>query len=563
MSRYSNYPTLVNIEAVANAIIISVSLIALTQGNAIDLVPPQVLIGTSLIALTYFALIHWIIKKRSEFVSALIMTIISSLNVLLLIIGTGGFESPYFIMWLGVIAVAGLFGAAATGIVTAGSVGMLAFSWFNSNFNSEYLINHIPQLLGILSAAALIEFIYRTPGKKHFVKYDPATKLEKQLHQEAIKADALVNAMAEGVIVTDRKGHITMMNQVASYLTNWSQHDALGLDYHTVVDLKLQSHDGSAVHTDPLTQSIQHLKPVTSSEIVVTSKDGRVAQVALTATAIADEKGQANGAILVMRDITKQKALDREKDEFISTASHEMRTPVAAIEGYLSLLMNPKVATVDDRARNLLEKAHSSTGHLSALFRDLLSITKLEDGSKKLPREAVNLSDMVNSVVADMQFVAASKKLGLGMAGAAPSGTASIPQALYVMANPERLREVIMNLIENAIKYTTTGSVTVAVASNGTEVTFSVTDTGTGIEAEDLPHLFEKFYRVPKTAGKVSGTGLGLYLCRTVVESFGGRIWVESTPGQGSTFSFTLGQLTPEQVSKAQRDKQVLIQPSS
>lgn len=563
MARYQQYSTLVNIEAVANALVIIVSTINLFGGNDTTLVPPQLLIGTSLAALVYFALGHNQVKKRSEYASALIMTLLSAFNILLLIVGTGGFESPYFALWLGVIIVAGLFGKKATIGAVVTTFAAMALSWSGTSFNIDFLTTHLPQIIGVLAAAALIEFIFRDANKKTLKRTDDTKKLQSQLSQESFKAEALVNAMTEGVVVIDDTGHITLMNNSAAAMTGWSTMTTTGLDYRTPLKLALKNHDGSVQPSDPLHQAMTTNKAVASNDIVLTSKDGKSILLAITATAIPTEDGKVTGGILVMRDITKQKELERQKDEFISTASHEMRTPVAAIEGYLSLLMNPKVATVDDRARVLLQKAHDSTGYLGTLFRDLLSITKMEDGTKKLPREAVNLSDMVKSVVSDMQFVAASKKLSLSIASAATAGTATIEQPVYVMANPERLREVVMNLIENAIKYTPSGSIVVSIQGNTKEAIFNVTDTGPGIAPEDQPHLFEKFYRVAKTAQTVSGTGLGLYLCRSVIESFGGHMSVSSTPGQGSTFGFVLPQLSNEQISKAERDKKVLIQPTN
>lgn len=562
MARYQNYSTLVNIEAVANALVVIVSTVNLLNNPDGSLVPPQLLIGTSLVALGYFAIGHTLVKKRSEYASALIMTLLSTLNIILLIIGTGGFESPYFALWLGVIIVAGLFGRRATIGTTVATVALMMLSWSGASFTTVFLTEHLPQIIGTLGAAALIEFIFRDSNKKSLKKTDEAKKLQTQLSQESFKAGALVNAMTEGVVVIDAVGKITLMNSAAAFMTGWSTSSSVGLDYRTPLKLGLKNHDGTVQASDPLGQAVSTGKAVASNDITLTSKDGKTVLLAITATAVPSEDGKAAGGLIVMRDITKQKELERQKDEFISTASHEMRTPVAAIEGYVSLAMNPKVATIDDRARSILQKAHDSTGHLGSLFRDLLSITKMEDGTKKLPQEAVNLSGMVKSVVSDMQFVAASKKLSLSIAGISAADSTTLEQEVYVMANPERLREVVMNLIENAIKYTPTGSITVATQGNGQEVTFSVTDTGPGIAPEDQPHLFEKFYRVAKTASTVNGTGLGLYLCRSVIESFGGHVNVSSTPGQGSTFGFTLPQLSPEQVSKAQRDKEVLIQPT-
>jgi len=563
VARYQQYSTLVNIEAVANGLVVIVSAINLVGNTDLSLVPPQLLIGTSLVALAYFAIGHHILRKRSEYTSALIMTLISVLNIILLIVSTGGFESPYFALWLGVIVVAGLFGRKATIGTVVGTFAAMGLSWSGTSFDMKFVTTHLPQIIGTLAAAGLIEFIFKDASTKALKKSNDTKKLQTQLTQESFKAEALVDAMTEGVVVVDGLGRITLMNSSAAFMTGWSTASALGLDYRSPISLGLKAHDGTVQASDPLEQAMTTGKAVASNDIMLTSKDGKSIMLAITATSIPGDNGKPAGGILVMRDITKQKELERQKDEFISTASHEMRTPVAAIEGYLSLAMNPKVATIDERARGILQKAHDSTGHLGMLFRDLLSITKMEDGTKKLPREAVNISDMIKSVVSDMQFVAASKKLSLSIAGAVIAGTTSLEQPLHVMANPERLREVIMNLIENAIKYTPSGSITVDIKGDGKQVSFSVTDTGPGIAPEDQPHLFEKFYRVAKTAQTVSGTGLGLYLCRTVVESFGGHVTLSSTPGQGSTFGFVLPQLSNEEVAKAERDKQVLIQPTS
>lgn len=371
---------------------------------------------------------------------------------------------------------------------------------------------------------------------------------------ERYKAKVLIEAMSEGVVVIDEAGTITMMNQAAAIITGWTTMSATGLNYRTPLRLSLISDSGELQATDPVSQAMAEKQAVASSDIEITQQNGGKLLLSVTATALPD-----GGAIVVMRDITKQKELERQKDEFISTASHEMRTPVAAVEGYISLAMNPKVATIDDRAKALLEKAHDSTGHLGTLFRDLLTITRMEDGLKQLPREAVNLTLLTKSVVSDMQFAAASKQLSLQLAGAGLPGNTALDRPVYVMANPERLREVIMNLIENAIKYTPSGSVVVTAGGDGKTAGFSVTDTGPGISAEDQPHLFQKFYRVAKTSGHTSGTGLGLYLCRTVIESFGGHVSVTSAPGKGSTFGFTLDQLS-EDDAQANKD---LIQPSA
>ena len=238
-----------------------------------------------------------------------------------------------------------------------------------------------------------------------------------------------------------------------------------------------------------------------------------------------------------------------------------MRTPVAAIEGYISLAMNPNVATIDDRAKKYLEKSHETIQHLGQLFKDLLSVTKAEEGVVGGKIEAVNLGKLLQATVDDMQFAAAKKKLTLVFQIGGASGKAIAP-LYYVASNAERLREVVENLIDNAIKFSTEGGIKVTLEGNDKEVTVGVSDTGMGIPAEDIPHLFQKFYRVDSDASHtIGGTGLGLYLCRRVIEAFNGRIWVESKIGQGSTFRFSLPRLSDSEVERLQSSS--TVQPES
>jgi two-component system sensor histidine kinase VicK len=259
-----------------------------------------------------------------------------------------------------------------------------------------------------------------------------------------------------------------------------------------------------------------------------------------------------SGGIALFRDISAEKEVERQRDEFISTASHEMRTPVAAVEGYLSLAMNPAVATIDDRAKQYLEKAHSATQHLGQLFRDLLSVTKLED-NRLSPDEVFDLTALVKDVVSDMKFEANKKGLEIqfGAEDQRIRGENTLMPVYATRANPQRLREVMTNLIENAIKFTPQGSIRVAIGGSNDTISVSVTDSGIGIAPEDIDHLFQKFYRIDNTATRtIGGTGLGLYLCRSIIERAGGRIWVESQPGSGSTFHFSLPRQASDKIGK-------------
>jgi signal transduction histidine kinase len=274
--------------------------------------------------------------------------------------------------------------------------------------------------------------------------------------------------------------------------------------------------------------------------------------VTLSLSPIYDHERKISGGIGLFRDISAEREVARQRDEFISTDSHEMRTPVAAVEGYLSLAMNPAVATIDDRAKQYLDKAHSATQHLGQLFRDLLSVTKMED-DRHSPEEVFDLTSLVKDVVSDMKFEADKKGLEVqfGAEDQRIRGENNLLPVYAVKANPQRVREVLSNLMENAIKFTPQGSIRVTIGGGNDSASVSVTDSGIGIAAEDIPHLFQKFYRIDNSATRtIGGTGLGLYLCRSIIERAGGRIWVESEMGSGSSFRFSLPRQASEKIGK-------------
>jgi signal transduction histidine kinase len=241
-----------------------------------------------------------------------------------------------------------------------------------------------------------------------------------------------------------------------------------------------------------------------------------------------------------------------------------MRTPLAAIEGYLSLALNPKTAQIDANARNYLEKAASSTKHLGELFRDLLTSSKAEDGRLISYPAVVEVGEIAEQVAEAAKFPAQSKGLELKYAVSAdsPAGGKAMRPLYYAYADPNRIREVFQNIVDNAIKYTVTGSITVRLTGNAGTIQVQVQDTGAGIPAEDIPHLFQKFYRVDNSSTRTtSGTGLGLFICKRIVELYNGRIWVESELGKGSTFFINLPRLNAQQALEMQRKQAATINP--
>ncbi|KKQ37121.1 MAG: Two-component sensor histidine kinase, partial [Candidatus Woesebacteria bacterium GW2011_GWA1_37_7] len=235
----------------------------------------------------------------------------------------------------------------------------------------------------------------------------------------------------------------------------------------------------------------------------------------------------------------KLKALDAQKDEFISMAAHELRAPMTAIKGYISMVMEGDTGDIPEKARGFLADANSINERLIRLVNNMLNVSRIEEGRIVFQWEEEELSQVVRAVY--NQFIPEAARKGL-------SYTLEIPKQVKdkVRVDPDRIHEVIANLISNAIKYTDRGSVKVMLSqSSKDKVKVEVIDTGSGISLVEQKKLFQKFYRVETNVGKTTGTGLGLYISRLLVEKFSGLIGIESQEGKGSNFWFELPILNP------------------
>ena len=237
---------------------------------------------------------------------------------------------------------------------------------------------------------------------------------------------------------------------------------------------------------------------------------------------------------------------DQMKSEFVSIASHELLTPISAIEGYLSMILDEHIAgnNLDDQTKDYLGKCFASAKRLSMLVKDLLSVSRIESGKMKIEPQQLNLQKTIQDTVDQLRFVAEEKKVTLIFE--APN-----PPLPFAWADPDRTAQVMVNLVSNAIKYNRpeNGTVTITTSLNKHDhlITTSVTDTGMGMNREQMSHLFEKFYRIDsKQTMGILGTGLGLYITKSIVERMGGSINVQSTPEKGSTFSFSVPVLQVE-----------------
>ena len=367
---------------------------------------------------------------------------------------------------------------------------------------------------------------------------------------------AILDAVDDGVLAVDSQGNIVVINPAATQITGWSGSDAVGLIFNSV--LKISNNDGAEMLdvSNPVNRVLQTGTNFTTRDLFVKTPSGKVAPIFLAVNSIG---GQNSGAVVVFRDISKELKENREQTEFISTASHEMRTPVASIEGYLGLALNPTTATIDARAKSYLEKAHENTRHLGQLFQDLLDITKAEDGRLKNEPVVLDAIEFARNIWEGLRQKASDKGLNyIFEPDYHKTGEKTLTPVFFIHADRDHLHEILNNLFENAIKYTPSGKVSVNVTGGNDNVEISVTDSGIGIPAEDIPHLFQKFYRVDNSETReINGTGLGLFLSRKLTESIGGSLNVESEYKKGSTFTVKLPRITREnaEVLKAKEEE--------
>ena len=372
-------------------------------------------------------------------------------------------------------------------------------------------------------------------------------------------AELALRTIHDGIIIVNKDGIVQYINPAGVEMTGCEKpENALNLDFSLI--MKFEKTDGARVddNNNEFLTAVKTNQEFESREFVLMSKQAdRKTPIALHMTPSGDGRSDR---IITFRNIAKELEEEGAQTEFISTASHEMRTPVASIEGYLGLALNPQTATIDARARQYLESAHNASKHLGNLFRDLLDVTKLDDKCIHPHSIPIELTGFVKKFTDE--YMPKFKEKNINYSFGAESmkskrfagGGKAIDQVVYTFADADFLGEILANLVENAIKYTPEGgAIWVNVQGDGDRALINVTDTGIGIAAEDLQHIFQKFYRADNSQTRtVGGTGLGLYLVKQRVEAMSGRVWAESAFGEGSTFYVSLPRLTSDEFEKRQ-----------
>lgn len=346
-----------------------------------------------------------------------------------------------------------------------------------------------------------------------------------------LRNELILNAAGEGIFGIDGGGAVTFANPAAMRVTGYTPEEFTG---HSLHGLVLHSRADGAVYPPaecPMLASLVDGAVHRCDDDVYWRSDGTSFPVEYTSTPIVDGE-RISGAVVVFRDVTERREIERVKDQFTSVVSHELRTPLTSIRGSLGLLESGVLGPLPERGQRMVQIAVQNTDRLVRLINDILDLERIDSGTIHLRRESCDAGELIARAVEALQPVADAAGVEL-VIDAAPT---------RFTADPDYLIQTLTNLISNAVKFSPAGTtVKISGRLREQEILFAVSDHGRGIPLERLETIFERFQQVDASDSRQhGGTGLGLAICRSIVEHHDGKIWARSTPGQGSTLTFTV-----------------------
>ncbi|KRN16514.1 two-component system, OmpR family, sensor histidine kinase VicK [Pediococcus acidilactici] len=342
---------------------------------------------------------------------------------------------------------------------------------------------------------------------------------------ERRRLDSVLGYMTDGVLATDRRGRITIVNEMATDFLNLENDQIVGKSILDILDLR-----GSVTLRDLLENQ--------DPEVLDLSNDEQDLILHASFALIQRESGFISGLVCVLHDVTEQQKIDQDRKRFVSNVSHELRTPLTSMKSYIEALVDgawkdPNVAP------NFLKVTQEETDRMMRMINDLLNLSRMDLGTARLDKEYVNLNELFNHILDRFDMILKN--------GEKSEKNYTIKRDftrrdIWVEVDTDKIQQVLDNIMNNAIKYSPDGGViTCRLVETHNHVIMSITDQGLGIPKEAISHVFDRFYRVDKARSRAQGgTGLGLAISKEVVQMHGGRIWVESREGEGSTFYISL-----------------------
>lgn len=499
---------------------------------AYSLTPPDYIFSIVMTAWLLVGLVNFVFPESKKLAMILRMSAYH-VCVSLFVIAIAGFSSvfvpPAWVLLLLIsyiyIGKAGIYLNIITLLLTVGAD--LLFH----PFTEKTLLQTIIAAVSIMVIGAIIILVNR-------VQRASSDELMKSKSQEALQSNrmnTLINSLTEAIIHIDNDGKIELYNAASLNLLNTN----LSLGQRSLDDvLKLKDTADTPVS---LTEMAKRARGVETRDDLLFTIDDETIRLEVTVTSVRTsyrqaklKNGEKDGYLLILRDITKAKSLEEERDEFISVISHELRTPLTIAEGTLSnaQLMVQRDETPKEMLERSLENAHEQIIFLSRMVNDLSTLSRAERGLADAP-EIIDVKALIDDLYREYAPQAEKKHLLFNLDTIGNLGTVNASH-LYV-------RELLQNLITNAIKYTKEGSVTLKVSRDGKKILFEVIDTGIGISKSDQAKIFNKFYRSEDyRTRETGGTGLGLYVSTKLASKLGTKIQLSSRLNHGSTFSFTL-----------------------
>ena len=393
-------------------------------------------------------------------------------------------------------------------------------------------------VIGVIISILITSFFYITlRSRQAAVDYADKVTRDLRLTNENLKSakakdEAVLSSIADGLIVTGKDGDIVFVNSAFEQILGWTKSEVTGKELSQLIPM-LDEEDKPVSKENRLISKALLNKTLTSSDYWYQRKDGRKFPVYITVAPIVVD-GQNIGAVEVFRDITEAKQIDQAKTEFVSLASHQLRTPLSTINWYAEMLLAGDAGPINEEQKKYLNEVYRGNQRMVELVNSLLNVSRLELGTFVVEPEETNIVDLMKSVVDEQMPQVKNRKHELK--------TDYDKTIESISADPKLLRMVFQNLVSNAVKYTPVGGkIEVSLKSNGKMIDIKVKDSGVGIPQEEKSKIFTKLFRATNVRqSDTDGTGLGLYIVKSVIEQSGGTINFESEESKGTTFHVSL-----------------------
>ncbi len=355
-----------------------------------------------------------------------------------------------------------------------------------------------------------------------------------EIKQKLAIDEAIISSVGDGLIITDNQAKILLMNPAASEMLRQDPKQVIGRDF--IETIPAADINGNIIPREkrPFLSVVATGQSFTNHAANYYVRSDKTKFPAAITTSPIIFNGDIIGAIITFRDITHEKEVDRMKTEFISLASHQLRTPLSAIRWFLEMLLSGDAGKLTDEQIKFLKNINDSTIRMIALVNDLLNISRIESGRIIVDPRPTHLGQLLDGILEEVRLKYQAKKQKVIVS--------YHPDLPKINVDPNLIRAVYLNLINNAIKYTPeNGEITIIISKKGDELISQVSDSGWGIPKGEQHRVFQKFFRGSNVARRVlDGTGLGLYLARAIIASSNGKIWFKSDENRGTTFWFSI-----------------------